>query len=74
MGRAAAERALAGAPEVLAVSPHGADLRVVIRSQGLPRFEARAKALGLGLEATHPDFEDVYLGLLATHATSEDAA
>lgn len=68
LDRAAAERALAEAPELLALSPQGADLRAVVRAGALDAFEARVASLGLGLEPTRPDFEDVYLGLLATHA------
>lgn len=74
LDRDAAERALAGAPELLALSPQGADLRAVVRAGALAAFEARVASLGLALEATHPDFEDVYLGLLATHSEPRQEA
>lgn len=73
LDRDAAEHALADAPELLALSPQGADLRAVVRAGALAAFEARVASLGLGLEPTRPDFEDVYLGLLATHGQPQEA-
>ncbi len=72
--RAAAEALIELRPEVLALSPHGADLRVVIRREGLGGFEAWAgdSAEVLDSAPVTPDFEDVYLGLLAT-AEEEEA-
>ena len=66
--RDALEAALEDAPGVLALTPHGADLRVVVDRQAP---DAVATALA-AVTATHavervtPDFEDVFLGLLAT--------
>ena len=62
--RDAAEGALAARAEVLALSPHGADLRVVVRRDGFADFERWAAAEALTLETVAPDFEDVFLGLL----------
>lgn len=66
--RRAAEAALDGRDEVLAVSPHGDDLRVVVRAGALPAFEALAARHGFHIAPALPDFEDVYLGLLAARA------
>ncbi|MFY3742615.1 ABC transporter ATP-binding protein [Anaeromyxobacter sp. Red801] len=55
------DAALAAHPAVLAASPAGARLRVVI-ARGARDEVARAVApLGAGLEPTHPDFEDLFL-------------
>jgi len=62
------EAALAGRPEVLALSPHGADLRVVVRREDAAAFRALVATLGATTEPTRPDFEDVYLGLVASAA------
>lgn len=74
LGRRAAEDQLESRPEVLALSPHGADLRVVIRADGLASFEAYARSLALTSEPAVPDFEDVYLGLLAARPPAQVVA
>jgi len=66
--RGAVEDALEGRPEVLALSPHGADLRIVVPRPAVGALEALGRAPGAAaFEAVSvaPDFEDVYLGLLA---------
>jgi ABC-2 type transport system ATP-binding protein len=66
--RGALEAALDGAPGVLALTPHGEDLRVVV-DRARPDAVSRALAgSGQTYEAAPvaPDFEDVFLGLLAT--------
>jgi ABC-2 type transport system ATP-binding protein len=61
-----AEKLLEGRPEVLALSPQGASLRLVVRRQQADDFRSWADAArpALRLEAVKPDFEDVFLGLL----------
>jgi ABC-2 type transport system ATP-binding protein len=65
--RNAAEAALEARPELLALSPHGADVRVVAHADRVASFTAWAAAAAAitALEPITPDFEDVYLGLLA---------
>ena len=66
--RAAAEDALTDRPEVLALSPHGADLRVVVPRAAVPALTALGAPPGpahFTVAPVTPDFEDVYLGLLA---------
>ncbi|MCA9518523.1 MAG: ABC transporter ATP-binding protein [Myxococcales bacterium] len=67
------EDVLEARAEVLALSPHGDDLRVVVREDGADAFRAWASARGLAVEAVLPDFEDVYLGLLAAAPSAEGA-
>lgn len=62
------EDVLEARPEVLALSPHGDDLRVVVRAGGVEGFRAWAAERGIVVAPVLPDFEDVYLGLLATAA------
>ncbi len=71
--RQALETALEERPELLALTPHGAALRVVARAEGQSSFEAflRDSPLIASVEEVQPDFEDVFLGLLAE---SEDDA
>ena len=65
--RAAVEDAVEDRPEVLALSPHGADLRVVIPRPAVASFSALGRSSGASFTVSEvsPDFEDVYLGLLA---------
>lgn len=63
--RAALEASLEARPEVLALSPHGADLRVVVHGERRGSFDLWAAANALVATPVTPDFEDVYLGLLA---------
>jgi ABC-2 type transport system ATP-binding protein len=75
--RAALESALDARPEVLSLTPHGASLRVVVHREGLDRFSAWLSASGLAqaVVRVRPDFEDVFLGLIAEQAgASEEAA
>lgn len=65
--RAAAEDALHERAEVLALSPHGSGLRLVVRQgqrEALARWAAGALPAA-SFEPATPDFEDVYLGLVA---------
>jgi ABC-2 type transport system ATP-binding protein len=64
--RHAAERQLEARPEVLALSPHGAGLRLVVDRAGRADFRRwAAEQPALSLAPTAPDFEDVFLALLA---------
>lgn len=63
--RDAAERALLGRPEVLALSPEGEDLRAVVAADRAQAFDAWASSQGMALEGAGLIFEDVYLGLVA---------
>ena len=65
--RGAVEDALEARTEVLALSPHGADLRVVVpRAAVTPLTDfGRTNGARFTVSAVSPDFEDVYLGLLA---------
>ncbi len=56
---------LAQAPEVVASSPAGATLRVVVRPGQVGRLERRLERVGAGLERARPDFEDLFLASLA---------
>ena len=61
------EEALESRPEVLALTPHGSSLRVVVDGARSEAFEKWLRKSGLS-EApvrVRPDFEDVFLGLLA---------
>lgn len=61
-----AEKALEARSEVLALSPQGASLRLVVRRDQAAEFRAWAASTrpALGLDPVKPDFEDVFLGLL----------
>ncbi len=68
--RDAAEAALSARPEVLALSPQGAELRVVVAAAGAAAFSAWLTAEKPDWRPTPvpPDFEDVFLGLQADPA------
>jgi ABC-2 type transport system ATP-binding protein len=74
--RAALETALDHRPEVLSLTPHGASLRAVVQRDGISDFTRWVGASGLasGLERVRPDFEDVFLGLIADQGSVEGAA
>lgn len=61
------EAALDLRSEVLSLTPHGASVRVVVHADGADRFNSWAGTLDLlsSFEQVRPDFEDVFLGLLA---------
>lgn len=62
-------------PEVIALSPQGSGLRVVIDGSAREAFVAwTATVRGLRLEAVAPDFEDVFLGLEALADATAEAA
>jgi len=65
--RAAAEDAVEDHPDLLALSPHGADLRVVVPRAAVAAFTelGRTGPARFTVSEVSPDFEDVYLGLLA---------
>ncbi|PKN54533.1 MAG: ABC transporter ATP-binding protein [Deltaproteobacteria bacterium HGW-Deltaproteobacteria-14] len=65
--RAAVEAAVEDRPDVLALSPHGADLRVVVPRPAVAAFTDLGRRGGASFTVSEvsPDFEDVYLGLLA---------
>jgi len=59
--REAAERLLQGRPEVLALSPAGRALRVVVASDAAGALEGALAAGGCALRRVRPDFEDLFL-------------
>ena len=65
--RMALEEGLEVRAEVMALTPHGSSLRVVVRDGAQAAFLAWVDDSGLvdGATAIKPDFEDVFLGLLA---------
>jgi ABC-2 type transport system ATP-binding protein len=63
--REALHEALTAMPEVVAASPAGARLRVVIEPGGRPRVERELASLGATLRAVVPDFEDLFLARIA---------
>jgi ABC-2 type transport system ATP-binding protein len=64
--RDAAEQRLAERADVLALSPHGADLRVVVRRDARGEFHrwAAAQRPPFAVAPVAPDFEDVFLTLV----------
>ena len=70
--RATIEERLHTSSDVLALSPHGGALRVVVRQGTEAGFRALLDETGLvtGVETVSPDFEDVFLGLLADSAAT----
>lgn len=71
------EEALADQPEVLAVSPHGSAVRVVVRAGNVDALRASLPA-STHVETITPEFEDVFLArvadaeALAAHGTAHD--
>lgn len=63
--RDAAAALLDAADEVVALSPSGSRLRLVLRPGSVPAVAARVGALGGHLEAVRPTFEDVFLARVA---------
>ncbi len=61
------EEAVEARPEVLALTPHGSSLRVVVHGQREETFRTWLADSGLAdaPAVVKPDFEDVFLGLLA---------
>jgi ABC-2 type transport system ATP-binding protein len=70
--REALHTLVATLPEIVAASPAGAKLRVVIAPGGQPKVEAEVAALGARLVPSPPDFEDLFLFEIAA-ATHEAA-
>ncbi|MFH2005769.1 MAG: ABC transporter ATP-binding protein [bacterium] len=72
LDRQALEEAVEARPEVLALTPHGASLRLVVRQGDETRFHdwLATEALAESVTPVKPDFEDVFLGLLATSTGS----
>ncbi len=64
--RYAVEQLVEARPEVLALSPQGRGLRLVVRREQTAEFREWLAAVepGLEIEIVKPDFEDVFLGLL----------
>jgi hypothetical protein len=64
--RYAAEQMLEERQEILALSPQGANLRLVVRSENAEEFRSWAAGVrpALQIDPVKPDFEDVFLGLL----------
>lgn len=58
------------APEVLAASPAGARLKVVVQPGGADRLAKRLIPHGATLVPTRPDFEDLFLARLAARGTA----
>jgi ABC-2 type transport system ATP-binding protein len=65
--RAELEAGIEARPEVLALTPHGASLRVVVRAEEEVGFTQALAATGIPHEVQpmRADFEDVFLGLMA---------
>jgi ABC-2 type transport system ATP-binding protein len=63
-------------PEIVAASPAGAKLRVVIAPNGQANVAAKVEALGARLVPSPPDFEDLFLFEIAaaTHAAGSARA
>ena len=61
------EEAVEARPEVLALTPHGGSLRVVVHGSREESFRTWLTGTGLSEPpvSVRPDFEDVFLGLLA---------
>jgi ABC-2 type transport system ATP-binding protein len=66
--RATVQHAVEAAPEVVAASPAGARLRVVVAPESVEILRARLAPLGAVLAPTTPDFEDVFLTFIAKAA------
>jgi ABC-2 type transport system ATP-binding protein len=66
--RAEVHRVLAATPEVVAASPAGARLRVVILPGEREAVDAQLAAVGASLRDVPPDFEDVFLARTAEAA------
>jgi ABC-2 type transport system ATP-binding protein len=62
--RDALEESLAARPDVLAVSPHGAAVRVVVRA-GAATALCAALPAAVTAEPIRPEFEDVFLARVA---------
>lgn len=69
--REAVHAVLAARPEVLAASPAGARLRVVIAPDGEPSLAAALATIGARLEDAAPGFEDVFLAKVALAQRAE---
>lgn len=63
--REALHVAMAELPDIVAASPAGARLRVVIRPGGRARVEPALTAHGATLHTVAPDFEDLFLARIA---------
>jgi ABC-2 type transport system ATP-binding protein len=61
LSREAAEAALRGVDGVIASSPAGARLRLVLDADAAPAIHARLTAAGASLRAVRPGFEDLFL-------------
>ncbi len=71
------ETRLVGVEAVLAVSPHAAGLRLVVRQGALDEVRAvidRFRGRRVHVDRVSPDFEDVFLAQLATASAGEEAA
>lgn len=62
--RDALEAALDGRADVIAFSPQGSALRVVVRGEAAAAFEGWARPQTRDLEAVRPSFEDLFLARL----------
>ncbi len=70
--REALHAMVATLPEIVAASPAGAKLRVVVAPGGEPAVTAKAAALGARFVPSPPDFEDLFLYeiAVASHAAA----
>jgi ABC-2 type transport system ATP-binding protein len=66
-------RTLTGDPRVLAISPAGARLRVVVEEDAEPGVTALLEPLGARLLPTAPDFEDLFVARLGERAQGGSA-
>lgn len=72
--REALHAVLAHDPAVVAASPAGARIRVVVEPDGVAALEATLRAMKVSLTATRPDFEDVFLYETRRHDAERRAA
>lgn len=70
--REALQQTLAELPEIVAASPAGARLRIVVAPGGTERVERAVTELGASLERVPPDFEDLFLARIATGDPADD--
>jgi hypothetical protein len=59
---------------VIALSPAGGALRVVVASRGLDEVRRTAERLGAEIHPLHPVFEDVFLARLRESAAMDREA
>ena len=69
--RSALDALLDSDDDVLALTPAGERIRVVVRTQSVSRIQKRLATIGAQAERSQPDFEDLVLSLLAKSDAKE---